>query len=394
MSYGPPSGPRDGRTRAYPVPGPPNTYDRQDRGGYGRRDQGGYGQRDQGGYRQPPPHDGGGVGLAEQPRAPRRRRRWGRIVLIVLLVLFLLVAAAFIYLETAINRVSALGDYPGRPAAGAGTNWLIVGSDSRAGLNVEDQERLSTGDAAGQRTDTMILLHIPDNSQKPTMVSLLRDSYVDIPGKGKNKLNAAYAFGGPKLLAQTVETATGLRLDHYIEIGFGGFANIVDAVGGVDVCLDKPMNDPLAGINLPAGCQTLDGANSLGYVRSRHTSAGSDLDRVVHQRQFVGALMKKATSFGTVINPFRLVPLIADIPDAITLDSGDHLWNLPALGSAMSGASSGSTITTTVPFSGNKSVPKIGSVILWNDTKAKTLFDALRTDGAVPDSVIVAPSGS
>ncbi|MFD1051200.1 LCP family protein, partial [Kibdelosporangium lantanae] len=90
--------------------------------------------------------------------------------------------------------------------------------------------RLATGDAKGQRTDTMILLHIPDNSEKATMVSLLRDSYLDIPGKGRNKLNAAYAFGGPKLLAQTVEKATNLRLDHYIEIGFGGFAGIVDDV--------------------------------------------------------------------------------------------------------------------------------------------------------------------
>src|SRR3954470_8161589 len=188
MSYGPPNGPRDGRTRAYPVPGPPqDQYQRPYQDQRQRQDD----HQRQGGYRQPPPASGAGGGVAE----PRRRRRWGlgKILLTILIVIVVLVAAIWIYLETAINRVEALGDYPGRPAAGAGTNWLIVGSDSRAGLNAEDEERLATGDAKGQRTDTVILLHIPDNSEKATMVSLLRDSYVDIPGKGKNKLNAAYA---------------------------------------------------------------------------------------------------------------------------------------------------------------------------------------------------------
>jgi LCP family protein required for cell wall assembly len=352
----------------------------------------GYQQQPQGGYRQPPPQPPGrgGVGLAERPPAPRRKRRLGRILLIILLAIVVLIGVVWAYLEFSMNRVQALSDYQGRPAAGAGTNWLIVGSDSRAGLNAEDQERLATGDAKGQRTDTMLLLHLPDNGEKATMVSLLRDSYVDIPGKGKNKLNAAYALGGPKLLAQTVEKATNLRLDHYIEIGFGGFAGIVDDVGGVNICVDKPINDPLAGINLPAGCQDLDGANALGYVRTRATPR-ADLDRVIHQRQFIGALMSKATSFGTIVNPFKMVPMIADIPDAITLDEGDHLHNLPSLGFAMSGASSGETQTTTVPIGGSRSVAKIGSVILWDDTKAKALFDALRNDTAVPANLIVTP---
>jgi LCP family protein required for cell wall assembly len=314
----------------------------------------------------------------------------GRILMIILLVIVVLIAAIWIYLETSMNRVAALGDYQGRPAAAAGTNWLIVGSDSRAGLDTEDQERLSTGDAKGQRTDTMLLLHLPDNNEKPTMVSLLRDSYVDIPGKGKNKLNAAYALGGPKLLAQTVETNTGLRLDHYIEIGFGGFAGIVDAVGGVEMCLDKPIKDPLAGIDLPAGCQELDGANALGYVRTRATPR-ADLDRVVHQRQFIAALMDKTTSPGTLINPFRMIPLLADVPDAITLDEGDHLHNLPSLGFAMAGASTGETVSTSVPIGGSRNVPKVGASLLWDPAKSKQLFDALRNDTALPSSLIVVP---
>ncbi|MFC0110369.1 LCP family protein [Kibdelosporangium aridum] len=382
MSHGQPYGPRDGQTRAYPVPGQaPPQYD-----------QGRDYRQPQGGYRQPPPpYEPPGQQVPPPGgRPPRRKRRVGRILLVILLAIVVLIAATWIYLESSFNRVAALTDYPGRPAAGAGTNWLIVGSDSRAGLDAEDQERLATGDAKGQRTDTMLLLHLPDNDQKPTLVSLLRDSYVDIPGKGKNKLNAAYAFGGPALLAQTVEKNTNLRLDHYIEIGFGGFASLVDAVGGVEMCLDKPIKDPLAGIDLPAGCQELDGANALGYVRTRAT-ARADIDRVVRQRQFISALMDKVASPGTLLNPFRMVPLLADAPDAITLDEGDHLHNLPSLGFAIAGASSGSTVSTSVPIGDSRSVAKIGSVILWDQKKSKALFDALRTDTAVPSSSIVLP---
>jgi hypothetical protein len=232
MSYGhgeqPPRRPGYGSTRRMEVPVPGGQPDQgrwQQPGDYEWKSAGG-------GYRQPPPQD-----LPPAPPRPRRKRRLGRVLLIIFLALLLLFGGVWLYLELNLNRVAALGDYAGRPAAAAGTNWLIVGSDSRAGLSAEDQERLATGDVGGQRTDTMMLLHIPDNDTKPTLVSLLRDSYVDIPGKGKNKLNAAYAFGGPKLLARTVEQATGLRLDHYVEIGLGGFADMVDAVGGVEMCL-------------------------------------------------------------------------------------------------------------------------------------------------------------
>ncbi|MBE1469799.1 LCP family protein [Kibdelosporangium phytohabitans] len=392
-----PHGPRDGQAGTFRIPGGApqrgQDHNRQHQG-YDRQHQG-YDRRPQGGYRQPPPPQDPGQEVPQygsSGRPPRRKRRVGRILLIILLAIVVLIAATWIYLESSFNRVNALEDYAGRPAAGKGTNWLIVGSDSRAGLDAEDQERLATGDAKGQRTDTMLLLHLPDNNEKPTMVSLLRDSYVDIPGKGKNKLNAAYAFGGPKLLAQTVEKNTNLRLDHYIEIGFGGFASVVDAVGGVNMCLDKPLKDPLAGIDLPAGCQDLDGANALGYVRTR-VGPRADLDRVIRQRQFISALMDKVASPGTILNPFRLVPLLADAPDAITLGEGDHLHNLPSLGFAISGASDGSTVSTSVPFSGTRSVPKIGSVIVWDEAKSKALFEALRNDTAVPSNVIVMPGG-
>jgi len=323
-------------------------------------------------------------------RPPRRRRRWGigRVLLTLLLVFVVFVAGVWVYLEFSIKRVDALADYEGRPVAAAGTNWLIVGSDSREGLTAADEENLATGDVAaagGQRTDTIMVAHLPDNSTKPTLLSLPRDSQVKIPGHGTNKINAAFSLGGPKLLAQTVEGATGLHIDHYAEIGFGGFAKIVDAIGGVEMCIDKDMNDTVTGISIKAGCpQTLDGRLALGFVRMRHSDATprSDLDRVANQRKFIGALVSQIASPGTLLNPFDFFPLLSSAPDALTMDSGDHVHNLAGLAIAMRGISSGGVVTTTVPVTS-------GSAENWDKNKSKQLFDALKNDTAVPDSVIV-----
>ncbi|MBV8932229.1 MAG: LCP family protein [Kutzneria sp.] len=313
---------------------------------------------------------------------PKRKRRVGRTIGIIVLVLVLLIVGMLVYVDSSLKRTDALPDYSGRPPAGAGANWLLVGSDSRDGLTDAQKEQLATGDAAGARTDTIMLLHIP-SSGKPTLVSLLRDSYVSIPGNGRNKLNAAFAFGGAPLLEQTVEGATGLHIDHYMEIGFGGFANVVDAIGGVTMCIDKPMVDPKAGLNLQAGCQDLDGAQALGYVRTRATPA-ADLDRVVHQRQFLSAVVSKVTSPSVLLNPFRFVPLLSDAPAALTINNGDHLWHLASLAFAMS---SKDLVTTTVPMSGTRST-NVGSVVIWDTDKAARLFDALKTDAAVPPDVL------
>lgn len=323
------------------------------------------------------------------PSRPPRRRRWGfgRILMTLVLVFVVFLAGVWVYLEFSIKRVDALADYDGRPVAASGTNWLIVGSDSREGLTAADEENLATGDVAaagGQRTDTIMVAHLPDNSTKPTLLSLPRDSQVKIPGHGTNKINAAFSLGGPKLLAQTVEGATGLHIDHYAEIGFGGFAKIVDAIGGVDMCIDKDMNDTVTGISIKAGCQSLDGRLALGFVRMRHSDATprSDLDRVANQRKFIGALVSQIASPGTLLNPFDFFPLLSSAPDALTMDSGDHVHNLAGLAIAMRGISSGGVVTTTVPVTS-------GSAENWDKNKSKQLFDALKNDTEVPDSIIV-----
>ncbi len=299
-----------------------------------------------------------------------------------MIVLFL--GATWVYLEFSINRIDALPDYDGKPAAGEGTNWLIVGSDSREGLTPEEEERLATGNTGGQRTDTIMVAHVPDNDTAPTLLSLPRDSQVAIPGHGTNKINAAFSFGGAPLLAQTVEQATGLRIDHYAEIGFGGFANVVDAIGGVEMDIPEEMRDTKTGVVIPAGTQELDGAQALGFVRMRYSEATprSDLDRVANQRKFIGAMVSEMASPATLLNPFHLFPLLSAAPDALTMDSGDHLHHLVGLALAMRGISSGGVVTTTVPVTSS-------SAVNWDEQKSEQLFDALRTDKPVPDSVIV-----
>ncbi|HSS23250.1 MAG TPA: LCP family protein [Mycobacterium sp.] len=332
----------------------------------------------------PPPRP-----VAPMAQRKRSKRRWGRMVLLSLLIGSLLGGAGIlggtVWFDTTLHREPVLTDYPNRPGAGRGTNWLLVGSDSRQGLTAEQQQDLATGgDIGSSRTDTILLVHVPSfgSSTPTTMVSIPRDSYVPIPGHGRDKINSAFATGGPTLLAQTVQQATGLRLDHYAEIGFSGFAALVDALGGITVCPTAPISDPLAGIDLPAGCQKLDGRNALGYVRTRDTPR-ADLDRMINQRQFVAALLHRASSPAVWLNPFRWYSLSHAAADALTVDQGDHASDLAQLGWALHG----STTAVTVPI-GEFSSGDAGSVVVWNHGAAAKLFDALASDAPVPTDVL------
>ncbi|MDT5018298.1 MAG: hypothetical protein QOD39_4458 [Mycobacterium sp.] len=307
------------------------------------------------------------------------------MLLALLLVAIVAVVAGGYWMDSWLHRIPALADYPERPSAGAGTTWLLVGSDSRQTLTPEQQAELTTGGDLGTgRTDTILLVHIPGlgSSTPTTMVSIPRDSYVEIPGYGSDKINAAFVEGGAPLLAQTVEQATGLRLDHYAEIGFDGFAVMVDAVGGVTMCPTEPINDPLAGIDLPAGCQKLNGRNALGYVRTRATPR-ADLDRMVNQRAFMSALLHRTASPAVLLNPLRWYPMAHAATGAITVGQGDHIWDLARLLWSLRGT----VTTTTVPigeFSGSDS----GSVVVWDNDVADQLFSALGSDSPVPKDVI------
>jgi LCP family protein required for cell wall assembly len=323
----------------------------------------------------------------------RRKRRWARIVASALLVAALLTGAGIvggaIWFDTKLHRAQALTDYAGRPGPGRGTNWLLVGSDSRQNLTAEQQEDLATGGDIGDgRTDTILLVHVPAwwSDTPTTIVSIPRDSYVPISGHGKDKINAAFAMGGAPLLAQTVEQATGLHLDHYAEIGFGGFAALVDALGGVTVCPTAPIDDPLAGIHLPAGCQELNGPNALGFVRTRDTPR-ADLDRMVNQRQFMSALLHRAASPAVWLNPWRWYTVPRALAGALTVDRGDHVWDLARLGWSLHGA----TTAMTVPI-GEFTDGDAGAVVVWNHDEARRLFEALASDAPAPAASSTSPN--
>ena len=288
----------------------------------------------------------------------------------VLLLVIALLLASVLFADARLNRIDAMPEQQIRGTSG--TNWLLVGSDSRTGLSEKDVERLGTGGDLGTvRTDTIMLMHLPMRG-KPTLVSIPRDSYVAVPGYGYDKINAAFAIGGPELLVETVEQNTGLRVDRYAEIGMGGLAGVVDAAGGVEICVAEPIDDPLANINLQPGCQTMDGATALGYVRTRATAQG-DLDRVARQREFMTTLVERVLSPGVLLNPFRMARLLWVSPALLTVDSGDHVWNLARIVLALRGGLE----TETVPIGGFTDT-EVGNVVLWDDAEAEALFARLR----------------
>jgi LCP family protein required for cell wall assembly len=254
-----------------------------------------------------------------------------------------------------------------RPADQSGTNYLLVGSDSRAGLTAAQRKALHTGNASGKRTDTIVLVH---TGSGPTLtMSIPRDSLVPIPGHGTTKINAAFAYGGPKLLVQTVEQDTGIHIDHYVEIGLGGFVNIVDSVGGITICPSHDMNDKLANLHVKKGCQHADGPVALAYARSRHADPKlGDIARGGQQREVMAAVGHKALSPWTVVNPFRYWNLWTSATDNLTVDKDMSVVGMGHFGWAMTH----SDLTCPVPIS--------NLAVTWDPTRSKQMFHDIISD--------------
>jgi LCP family protein required for cell wall assembly len=326
------------------------------------------------------------------PRAVHRRRRImvGVGVVVVAWLAFMVWVPFQAWSD--VHRVDA-SPSDTRPAASKGYDYVLVGSDSRQGLTPEQQKTLNTGsakDAGGLRTDSIILVHVPSGSGKPALISLPRDSYVPIPGHGHNKINSAYSMGGPKLLVATIEQVTGVRIDGYVEIGFGGFASVVDSVGGVDICVKRNMKDAYAGIDLKAGCQTLDGRNALGYVRARYSDPLGDIGRVARQREFLAAIMHKALSPSTVLIPWRYYGFATSAGAGLTVGQDVSFRDVTRVLQAMRSVSNGDGLSLTVPVSNPGLRTNVGSAVQWDRAKALALFTAIKND----NPLTVAPTGS
>jgi len=318
---------------------------------------------------------------------PPSGNNYGRRRLVVVVVLLVVAWLAFMiwvpfHAWAGVDRVNATpaGD---RPAASKGYDYVLVGSDSREGLTRAQQKQLHTGStkvAEGKRTDSIILVHVPASGGKPALISLPRDSYVPIPGHDRNKINAAYTLGGPKLLVETIEQVTDVRVDGYVEIGFGGFASVVDSLSGVDICVKRKMDDPKAGINLKPGCQTLDGPNALGYVRARYSDPLGDLGRAQRQREFLGAIMHKAVSPATVLIPWRYYSFATSAGAGLTVGEDTSLRDVTRVLQAMRSVSGGQGLSLTVPVSNPALATNVGSAVKWDNPKAVELFNAIKND--------------
>ena len=306
-----------------------------------------------------------------------------------------------------IGRVDVFGGLRDRPADDAALNFLLVGTDDREGVPAKVLQSLHAGGESCHCTDTIMLVHLSAEGDRASVVSIPRDSYVDIPAHlnpatGKQepasmgKINAAYGMGGPSLTVATVEQATGLHIDHYLQLNFLSFVSTVDALGGVPVCTNTPLHDPKSGLDLPAGTTRLDGAEALKYVRARYVDPTADLGRMQRQQKFVAQVIQQATSSGTLLNPVRLQSVASAVLKSVKADEGLSGKDLLALVGRLKDLRPSSASFATVPLSDlNHVVPGWGSTVLWDQPRARALFAALREDRPLTaPPATTAPHGS
>lgn len=295
-------------------------------------------------------------------------------------------------LDTGIRRVDAFRDMKNRPKQGNGMNVLLVGTDGRDKITPEEKQKYRLGGAPCHCTDTIMIVHISEDRNRASVVSLPRDSYADLPAHTDqttrknhrahpNKLNAAYAEGGPNLTVRTVEHMTKVKIDHYLEVDFLSFMKTVDVLGGVEICTTRPLKDSHTGLSLGEGTHLMNGGEALQYVRSRYVDGASDLGRMQRQQRFLAALIAKATSGGVLLNPVKFGDVTRTLLGSVRADGGFGTDEMLDLGRAMRGFSPSSSEFTTVPLAPQgQVVPGIGSTLKWHPEKSARLFQALRED--------------
>ncbi|WP_406281254.1 LCP family protein [Embleya sp. NBC_00896] len=320
----------------------------------------------------------------EAPPAPKRkpwsRRRKAVVGLVGLVTLSLFAlggcAAWVLYsLNSNIKRIDGVFDRssipaagprpPADPVAGRALNILLVGMDAAAAG--ADPEALE-----GRRSDTMMILHLPSDRGSISAISLPRDSWVAIPGHGEAKLNAAFSWGGPALLVATIENLTGVRIDHYAAVDFGGFKGMVDALGGVTVDADR-------------GEAKLDGNEALKFVRQRYGLERGDLDRVAHQQQLLGAIAEKVAAEGVLGSPLRTENLLQALTKSLTVDDDMNFRFMLDLATDLKGINEADLAFRTAPVAGFGERGGGQSVVLLDDKRCKELFAAVRADIPWPE---------
>lgn len=293
----------------------------------------------------------------------------------------------------AVPRTDVFGTSGPRPADGPGLNFLLVGVDERAGLTKEQKRRLHVGGEPCNCTDVMMLVHVSQDRDRVSVVSIPRDSYVPFahpdgaarrsatPLPEAGKINGAYKLGGPALTVRTVEQATGVRVDHYLEADFAGFVAAVDDLGGGTVCTTRPLRDVNSGLDLPPGTHHLDGRRALQYVRARHIPPSGDLGRMRRQQRFLAELADSFADRGVLDDPVALARAAGSLLRTLRADEKLTTERLMTLGRALSRLDSAHTEFATVPLREfDHRVPGWGSTLVWDEERARRLFAAVRED--------------
>ena len=284
--------------------------------------------------------------LDDLPVVERRARRplALRLLRALALGLVVLLLALPLVVHLLLPREEVRGLAPGdRPL-----HVLITGSDSREALSAEERIELTTGGATGERADTILVMTI--DGGRVGLLSFPRDLSVRRCDGSVGRINGALAIGGASCLVETVRAVSGIPVQHHVTVTFGGFRDVVDAVGGVELCLDGPLRDRSAGIDLPAGCQVLDGADALGFVRVRKVD--SDFARIERQQRFLRALARELVSPRLLVQPWRLVPAVIGVTRAVTVDEGLGPLDLARIAVGLRALGAGDAVTATVPADG------------------------------------------
>ena len=330
----------------------------------------------------------GSTGGGPAPKRPRKRAR--RIIrwVVVAVVVALVASGGYVFYNyqrfvAGVSTIDAIDPNSGDDFDGTDQNILLVGDDHRPdGATQAQLAQLGTeASGGGTATDSMMVLHIPADGSTATIISFPRDSWVDVPGYGKNKLNAAFSLGGgnddpaggARLLISVIQNMTGLTIDHYVRVSLLGFYNIAEALGPIDVCLNNAVKDPYSTVDLPAGVSTLNAQQALAFVRQRHGLPRGDLDRQVRQQYFLSVEARKMLSAGTLLNPFKLGEVLDAVSSSIETDSGLNFINLAT---QMKGLNADNITTATIPILGTPTINVNGSQlsIVEVDTAAMPAF--------------------
>ncbi|RPE39608.1 LytR family transcriptional attenuator [Streptomyces sp. Ag109_O5-1] len=338
-------------------------------------------------------------------RGAPRRRRTGRWILLSLAVLVLAGAGTAYWLYSGIDGNikgvdidRAIGDDRPEKLPTSGQNILILGSDSRAGANA----KLDNAKVSGARSDTALVMHIPEGRKKAVAISIPRDTLVTRPECTKADgsqvasakrvmFNSIYSQVGPACVVKTVEQMSGVRMDHYVEIDFAGFKDLVDAIGGVTVTVDQDIHDSSSGLNITKGTHRLDGTQSLQFVRTRHgIGDGSDLGRIGLQQQFMIALLGEIQKQDLLGSPVKAYKIADKLTAALTTDSElASLTKLAEFGRSLNGVNPSTMETIMLPVAYDKVDP---NRVVAAEPQAKTLWKAIRTDSTIPESAKRSPA--